>query len=316
VSVVGPRPPRAGAVETEAVAPKAKATMPDLVDLHVHTTASDGLYRPAEVVRLAAEAGLRAVAITDHDTTAGLAEALAAGPACGVEVVPGVEVSTEFPDGTCHILGYFVDPAEEGLARLLEKAREGRARRNARILERLRDLGFDLAWEDLRLAGSSASVTRAHFAEALVRKGYARSWDEAFDRYLGPGRPAFVPRRRVEPEVAVAAIRGAGGLAALAHPRQLNRSVAETEAWVARLAEAGIEALEVSSPDHTAVFARHYGRMAQRLGLIPCGGTDWHGREESGVRLGVGRGQMAVHYWVVEQMKARLAARRAGGGSG
>lgn len=289
-----------------------KVPQPDLVDLHVHSSASDGAYPPREVVERAAEVGLKAVALTDHDTTAGLAEALAAGPDAGIEVIPGVEISGEFEDGACHILGYFIDPDAPGLAGVLRVAREGRERRNDAILKRLNDLGFDLTMDDVTRKQTAGTLTRAHFAAAMLEKGYVRNWDEAFETYLGRGKPAFVGRKRVQPADAIAAIREAGGLAALAHPRQLNRSIAETEEWLERFAEAGIEAVEVSSPDHTANYARHYGQMAQRLGLLAIGGTDWHGRADSDIRLGVGRGQLAVHYTAVEQMKARLAARREG----
>jgi len=287
-----------------------KAPQPDLVDLHVHSTASDGLFPPREVVRQAAEMGLKAVALTDHDTVAGVPEALAAGEEFGTEVIPGGEVSAEYADGACHILGYFINPAEEGLVTLLEAARVARDRRSGEILARLRDVGVELTMDDLTAGREGTSVTRAHFATALVAKGLVADWEEAFDRYLGRGAPAYVPRRRMEPEEAIAAIRGAGGLAALAHPRQLNRSLAETEAYITRLAEAGMEAIEVSTPDHTANFARHYGEIADRLGLVCTGGTDWHGREDSAVQLGLGRGEIAVHYTVVEQMRARLAARK------
>ena len=286
-----------------------KAPHPDLVDLHVHSSASDGMFPPREVVREAAEVGLKALALTDHDTTAGVPEALAAGEEFGIEVIPGVEVSAEFADGACHILGYFVDPADAGLVGMLDAAREARDKRNDEILCRLRDAGVDLTMDDLTRGRLCDTLTRAHFATALVAKGLVANWEEAFDTYLGRGKPAYVPRRRVEPEAAIAAIRGAGGLAALAHPRQLNRSLAETEEWIARFADAGIEAVEVSTPDHTANFARHYGEIVQRLGLVSTGGTDWHGRPDSPVQLGLGRGQMAVHYTVVEEMKARLAAR-------
>jgi len=286
-----------------------RVSQPDLVDLHVHSSASDGVYPPRSVVERAAAIGLKAMALTDHDTMAGVPEALDAGDAFGIEVIPGVELSTEFEGGACHILGYFVDPGSEPFAKVLAAARDGRHARNLQILERLQDLGFDLTMDDVTRRQQGGTLTRAHFAAALVAKGAVADWDEAFDRYLGRGKPAFVPRVRVEPTVAIQVLREAGGLAALAHPRQLGRSVAETEAWLTRFTEAGLEGVEVSTPDHTANFARHYGQMAERLGLVPTGGTDWHGREGSGIELGVGRGQMAIHYTVVEQMNARLAAR-------
>ena len=287
-----------------------QAPQPDLVDLHVHSTVSDGVYLPREGVERAAEVGLKAIALTDHDTTAGVAEALAAGQAAGIEVIPGVEISTEFEGGACHMLGYFINPDAADLAHVLEVAREGRRRRNAGILARLNDLGFRLTMDEVTRRQATGTLTRAHFAAAMLEKGYVRNWDEAFEKYLGRGKPAYVPRRRVAPADAIAAIRGAGGLAALAHPRQLNRSLAETEEWLRRFAQAGMEAVEVHSPDHTANFARHYGEMARRLGLLAVGGTDWHGRADSDIRLGIGRGGLAVHYTAVEEMKTRLAARR------
>jgi len=261
-----------------------KVSQPDLVDLHVHSSASDGVYSPREVVERAAEVGLKAVALTDHDTTAGVAEALDAGEAAGIEVIPGVEISAEFEGGACHILGYFVEPGAADLARVLEIAREGRARRNAAILACLNDLGFDLTMDDVTGRQTTGTLTRAHFAAAMTEKGYVRNWEEAFEQYLGRGKPAYVGRKRVEPTDAIAAIRGAGGLAALAHPRQLNRSIAETETWLRRFAEVGIEGVEVWSPDHTANYARHYGEMARRLGLLATGGSDWHGRADGQLR--------------------------------
>ena len=286
-----------------------KAPQPDLVDLHVHSTASDGRYSPRGVVGHAKEVGLKAIALTDHDTVAGVPEALAAGEAFNVEVLPATEISTEFEGGACHILGYFIDHNDVPLGDLLREAREGRETRNETILKRLNDLGMALTMDDMACRVAGGTLTRAHFAAAMIEKGYVKTWDEAFGRYLGHGKPAFVHRRRVMPEEAIAAIRGAGGLAALAHPRQLNRGVAETEEWIARLAAAGLEAVETASPDHTANFAAHYRAIAERLGLLQAGGSDWHGRDDADIHLGLGRGTMLVHYERVQKMKDRLAAR-------
>lgn len=290
-----------------------RAPMPDLVDLHVHSTASDGLCSPREVVRQASQMGLRAIALTDHDTVAGLAEALAAGREVGLEVIPGVEISAEFEGGACHILGYFIDPADGPLGEVLRLAREGREVRNREILERLNALGLRLTMGDASRRVTDGTLTRAHFAAALLEKGYVRSWDEAFDKYLGRDKPAYVYRRRVDPGDAIRAVRGAGGLAALAHPRQLNRDAAETDRWIERLAAEGLEAVETCSPDHTPNYAARFRAAAERLGLLEVGGTDWHGRADGDIRLGLGRGSMAVHYALVERMKERLAAR--GGGA-
>ncbi len=286
-----------------------RAPQPDLVDLHVHSSASDGALAPREVVRHAAEVGLKAIALTDHDTVAGLAEARAAGEEFGVEVIPGVEVSAEFEAGACHILGYFIDPGNVPLGELLAEAREGRAKRNAEILSRLHGLGFDLTMDDVAGRVIDGTLTRAHFAAAMVEKGFAKSWEEAFDKYLGRDKPAYVYRQRVTPEESIRAIHAAGGLASLAHPRQLNRGAAETDEWIERLAGAGLDAVETATPDHTPNYARRYHEAAARLGLLETGGTDWHGREDSDIFLGLGRGAMLVHYELVRKMKERLAAR-------
>jgi hypothetical protein len=291
-----------------------KAPQPDLVDLHVHSTVSDGLYPPHEVVRLAAEIGLRAVALTDHDTVAGVPEALAAGRVLGIEVIPGVEFSADFDDGACHILGYFLDHTHPPLLDLLHAAREGRHERNLKILARLNELGIPVTLEEVTRGAKEGVLTRGHFATALIERKAVKNWDEAFAKYLGRGGLAYVSRRRVTPVDAIQAVRGAGGLAALAHPRQLNRGADETDEWIERLAAAGLDAVETASPDHTPNYARRYKAAAERLGLLEVGGTDWHGRLEANVHLGLGAGAMAVHYDLVQKMKDRLAARRAGRG--
>ena len=291
-----------------------KAPQPDLVDLHVHSSVSDGLFPPHEVVRLAAEIGLRAIALTDHDTVAGVPEALAAGRVLGIEVIPGVEFSAEFDDGACHILGYFVDPTNPPLLDLLHAVRQGRHERNLKILARLNELGIPMTLEEVWRNVGDGVLTRGHFAAVLMQRKVVKTWDDAFEKYLGRGGQAYVARRRVTPRDAIQAVRAAGGLAALAHPRQLNRGAAETDAWIERLAAAGLEAVETESPDHTSNYARRYKAAAERLGLLEVGGTDWHGRPEANIDLGFGAGAMAVHYDRVQSMKDRLAARRAGSG--
>ena len=296
-----------------------KMPQPDLVDLHVHSSVSDGLLTPRELVRHAKAVGLKAIALTDHDTVAGVAEALKAGREFGLEVIAGVEVSTEIEKGACHVLGYFVDPTHRGLKKVLADARGGRDARNLRILELLNKLGLRLTMDDLAARVQDGVLTRAHFATVMLEKRYVKTWDEAFERYLGAGKPAYVRRARVMPEEAIGVIHAAGGLAVLAHPRQVNRSPKETDAWIEQLAAAGLDGVETQSPDHTANYARRYRAAAQRLGLLETGGTDWHGyrpaaEKEKGrhtnIHVGVGRGSMAIHYTLVEAMKKRLAARK------
>ena len=289
-----------------------KVPLADLVDLHVHSRASDGALAPRDVVRMASEIGLRALAVTDHDTVAGVPEALVAGEAFGIEVIPAVEISTEFADGACHVLGYFIDIQDAALGALLAEAREGRERRNAQMLEKLAGLGLPLAMDDVRRHVTTGVVTRAHFASAMIEKGYVASWEEAFEKYLGRDKAAYVYRKHLDPFEAIRAVRGAGGVSALAHPRQLNRTVEETEQWIAELARAGLDAVETTSPDHGAALGKRYRKIAERLGLLETGGTDWHGHEHNtGFSMGVGRGAIRVRYEVVEKMKERLTARGA-----
>jgi predicted metal-dependent phosphoesterase TrpH len=176
-----------------------KMPQPDLVDLHVHSSVSDGLLTPRDLVRHAKEVGLKAMALTDHDTVAGVAEALEAGREFGIEVIAGVEISAEIEKGACHILGYFVDHTHRGLKKVLSDARDGREKRNVRILELLNKLGLRLTMDEMAARVQDGVLTRAHFATVMLEKGYVKTWDEAFERYLGSGKPAYVARIRVMP---------------------------------------------------------------------------------------------------------------------
>ncbi|MGD8989694.1 MAG: PHP domain-containing protein, partial [Syntrophobacterales bacterium] len=187
------------------------------IDLHTHSSYSDGSFSPGQLVQLAKDKGLRAIALTDHDTVAGLEEALAAGKELEVEVVPGVEISAQYPPGTMHILGYYVQPSHPELLRDLEKLQKARAARNPKIIERLQALGLEISWtEVLNLSGGQ--VGRPHIAQVLLHRGYVSSINEAFSRYLKKGAIAYVEKFRFPPDEAIAMIRNAGGLAALAHP--------------------------------------------------------------------------------------------------
>jgi len=279
------------------------------VDLHVHTTASDGNLSPAEVVRAAKAAGLEAIAITDHDTVAGLAEALDAGRREGLDVLTGVELSADLPGSTMHILGYEIDPTDPALLDALSRIRRDRDERNPRILARLAEMGMPLEAEAVRAKARGETVGRPHIAQCMVDAGYVRACDEAFLRYLARGAPAYVERRRVSPEEAVQLIRVGGGLAALAHPKQIQRPAAEVRALAARLAEGGLEGIEVYHPDHSAADSATYRVLARDLGLVVTGGTDFHGRVHQGVRLGVGRGNLRVPCEAVREIRDRLARR-------
>jgi len=243
------------------------------IDLHLHSTASDGGLAPAELVRAAARAGLDVIALADHDTTAGVRDAIAAAGGA-VRVIPAIEVSTSDAGTEIHVLGYFVDPVH---AALLEYARSAVLRRRERIramLDRLAALGIALDMDDVLAEAPEGTemLGRPHVARALLRRGYVRTLTEAFDRYLGDGRPAFEPMDLIAPVHAIELIHLAGGLAVWAH-RPLD--VAESEAR--RLAALGLDGIECFRPRVAPEDARRLQALAASLGLIASGGSDWHG---------------------------------------
>ena len=249
--------------------------MTNTIDLHTHSTASDGLYAPAELVRLAHDAGLKTIGLVDHDTTDGLAEALAAGKALGVEVVPGVEVNTDLPNrqGEAHVLGYFIEYERPEFQRKLRTLREARERRGERMVERLRAQGFDVTWERVRELAQGA-VGRPHVARALIEKGYAANVSDAFDKYLAPGRPAYVPRFKLSPEDAVRLIASARGVPTLAHPAwipELEQRVLPS------LVQAGLQGLECYYGEYDEATVARLLALADQYGLVPTGGSDYHG---------------------------------------
>jgi hypothetical protein len=244
------------------------------VDLHSHSTASDGTLAPDAVVAAAHNAGLRALALTDHDTLAGVPLATAAGETLGLRVVPGVELSAHEGDREIHVLALHVTRLGI-LESRLETLRAGRRLRAARIVERLRSLGLELTMDMVMKEAGDASVGRPHIARALVRAGSVRDFREAFDRYLGGGRPGFVPKERLEVRDAIAITHEAGGLAIWAHPGSDGR-----RARLEPLVEAGLDGIEVRHPSHLAEDINRLGALADFFGLVPSGGSDWHGSAE------------------------------------
>ena len=281
----------------------------DRVDLHAHTMHSDGSLRPAALVALAKASGLRALAVTDHDTTAGVAEALEAGRALGVEVLPGVEITARWPGRAMHLLAYGFDGREKAFVDLLLTARAGRAERNPRILARLVELGVPVTIEEVRAEAGGEVVGRPHIARALVRRGHAVDAKTAFALWLKDGGPAFVPAESVEPADVLAAVRAAGGTAVLAHPRQLKlEGPAAAEALLRTLSAQGLGGVEVDHPSHDVAERALWRRLAGEIGLVASGGSDFHGEAKPAIRLGVGDGTIDVPYATWEALRARCAA--------
>ncbi len=267
------------------------------VDLHTHSTASDGMADPAELVRLADEQGLAAVAITDHDTTAGLAEAQAAAENFPeLQFIPGAEVSAQFPNGVLHILALDIDPQAPALTNLLEQLRQARRQRNPQIAERLRSLGMEITLADAEaIAGQAGVVGRLHFAMAMQQKGFVKTLGEAFGRFIGDGGPAFVDKERISPRDAIGAIRQAGGVAVLAHPKQLHcTNDAQLERILREFISHGLNGIEAYHSDHDIRQTRLYLDMAIKHNLTVTGGSDFHGSCKPNVTLGRPRVPLAA----------------------
>lgn len=256
------------------------------VDLHAHTNRSDGTFTPAELVRTAAERGLDVVAVTDHDTTAGLEEAIAAGDELGVEVVPGVEFSAELEGTSVHVLCYWMDVEDPALQDELTRLRDDRFRRGELMIEKLRDLGFDISFERVREIAQGGNIVRPHVAQAMVEAGIVGSEAEAFDRWIADGKPAHVPKHALHPLDALRMIREAGGLCVLAHPGMWGDQTSVPEELIEAMARGGMAGLEVDHTDHSPEQREHYRALARRLGVIASGGSDCHGTRYDPIRLG------------------------------
>ncbi|MDH7489575.1 MAG: PHP domain-containing protein [Anaerolineae bacterium] len=273
--------------------------MPSVVDLHLHTSCSDGEYLPEEVVRRAADRGLRTIAIADHDTVAGVPHAVECARMVSLRVIPAVEISCELAEGEVHLLGYFVDCGDDSsLAQMLGRFRASRAERAHAMLDKLARLGMPLTWGEVEAFAGGESVGRPHVAQALVARGYVQSVAEAFDRYLSRNGPAYVPRFKLAPEQAIALIHDSGGVAVLAHPLD----VLDTVGW---LTAEGLDGLEAYYSLYTPDVSAQIAAIAQRHGLIVTGGSDFHGPR---VSPGIDIGSVDVPEEVVQALDERRQA--------
>lgn len=264
------------------------------IDLHLHTTHSDGSLPPADVLTLAGKTGVTALAITDHDIVDGIPEAMEVGERLGIEVIPGVEISSRYGDGELHILGYFIDWKDAELNRRLATLRNSRHDRNPRIIEKLNELGLAVTYDEVRALAGTDSVGRPHIARVLMSKGYVASAKEAFDRYLSEGAAAYVPRDLPAPAEAIAWIRAARGVAVLAHPTWVKESTEGLFRLCDKLKGEGLGGIEVHYSTHTAQQTAEYLNIAKRLDLLVTGGSDFHGVTKPDIEVGVGRGGLKV----------------------
>lgn len=252
------------------------------IDLHCHSTASDGLLRPDELVRYASDRGVSIIGLTDHDSTQGIAEAMRAGIETGVTIIPGVELSSEIEGLQAHILGYFIDPASESLQQEFAWMNESRRERIGRIVWNLNAAGIPIEVEDVLERAGEGTVGRPHVARVLVDRGHATSVSDAFARYLTRGKPGYALSEKITPEGAIQAIQRAGGVAVLAHPWSTKDPVGA----VARLAPAGLAGLESFYGEYSPEVRRELANLAAEYGLIPTGGSDFHGAGVKSIDLG------------------------------
>lgn len=277
-----------------------------MIDLHTHSDVSDGSDPPARIPELAAEAGCSAVALTDHDSFAGIAAARRSAAALGIRLVPGCEVSCRpVATGGLHVLVYFVDDDGSELGAELARLRVDRRQRNLALADRLVALGVPVSYDQVvTFAGGEAGVGRPHFAAALVAVGAADSIDDAFERYLGNGRPAYVPKGRLDgPDVARLA-RASGGVAVLAHPASTGLEGDDLAAAVAGMADAGLVGLEAVYGRYSPRRRTDLGNLARRFGLVATGGSDFHGVTKPDLHVGTGTGDLRVPDRVLDQLEA------------
>jgi len=281
---------------------------PAYIDLHVHSTASDGSLSPVKIIQAADKANLRAIAITDHDTVDGSVEALQHQHSSGVEILPGVEISAGFEPGVMHILGYLIRLDDASLREVLKVLQQARASRNLQIIERLQDLGIDITYDEVQKASGGGQIGRPHIAHVLVQKGIVQNIDNAFNKLLRKGSPAYAERYRLLPVEAIEAISGAGGVPVLAHPFTLNaKTEGDLERVLVELKQAGLKGVEAYCPGHGPAVTALYERLADRHGLLVTGGTDFHGALKPEVHIGIGRGDLRIPYRLVEELKQSAA---------
>ena len=278
--------------------------MTNYIDLHTHSTASDGVYSPTELLHKAKEIGLRVLALTDHDTTGGLEEAARAARTLDIDLIPGIEINTDVSGGEVHVLGYFIEFQRPEFQSVLKVLRDARERRGQRMVELLNEHGVNIAWDRVREI-AQGSVGRPHVAKALQEAGYVQTIGEAFDKYIGNGCYAYVPRYKLTPVDAVRLVASANGLPVIAHPLELP-GLDELRKWLPGLCEAGMVGLETYYGIYTPENERELLALAHEYNLIPTGGSDFHGPGLHPTPLG-GR---YVPFEAVERLKAEAAKRR------
>lgn len=285
--------------------------MNQYIDLHTHSIASDSLLTPTELVRYAAEKGLAAIALTDHDTTSGLKEAMEEGERIGLEVIPGIEITTLVDGCDVHIIGLLFDPENPGLHAHIAEMAKSRARRNEQMIAQLAAAGIDICPEDMERYGDR-QISKGHIAAVLIRRGYAKDLKDALDRYMRKGRVGYVRRKTPPAEVCISLIHRAGGLAFVAHINQIDLADPEHSIDIcSRLLEAGADGLETKYCEYDAFWEEQAEALARRYNVLRSGGSDFHGAIKKDLDLGTGYGNLRVPLSYLDAIQEELARRRA-----
>ena len=281
----------------------------ELTDLHVHSTASDGTFTPRELVAEAGKVGLKAFALTDHDTVAGVSEAVQYGQEAGIEIIPGIEISTKYSSKNIinkeiHIVGLYIDYEDEYFLSQIASFRDRRDGRNEKLILLMNEAGFPVTLSEMwELFGENTVLTRAHFARFMLIKGYVKSTSEAFDRYLGDGKPFYIERQMPDPAEAVELIRSVGGVAVLAHPILYGMPDNELSILCRYLLRHGLAGIEGIYSTYRNSDERAIRRIAAECGLLISGGSDFHGANKPDIMLGTGLGNLRIPYELAINLK-------------
>lgn len=277
-----------------------------MIDLHTHTNASDGSLSPSALVNHARASDIEAIAITDHDTIDGLPEAIATGEKIGIEVITGLEISAEFNPGSMHILGLLFDHNDPGLNDTLKDLQRSRAERNPKIIRNLVELGVPVTMEEVEEISGGGQVGRPHMAKALLNNGHVKSTQDAFDRFLKKGAPAYVDKDRLSPKESIDIIHNAGGMVFLAHPATLFINGSKRRALFDELKDYGLDGIEVYYSSHSVEDINSLLDNAEKRNFLICGGTDFHGDVKPKIKIGTGYGNLNIPYKVLENLKQHI----------
>ena len=281
---------------------------PPIIDLHVHSTASDGTYIPKEVVELAQKIGLSAIALTDHDTIDGLKEFQETGKLLGIETIPGIEFAALWENHhrpEIHIVGLGFDPNHPVLLERMKDIKESRDIRNQKMCEKLSSIGLHITLDEVAANAGGEIITRAHFANVLLQKGYIKKKEDAFSRYISPGLPGYVEREFLTPKLCIETIKEAGGAAVLAHPTLYDLNMEQLEELCAELIPYGLDGIECHYSTYSPAETKAITALAEKMELLPSGGSDFHGKNKPNIHLGSGKSNLAIPYAFWEELKKR-----------